>query len=122
MVCIIVHTACTTLGHHGVEVQVLKAAVFLQMLNSCLWLPNTVSCASQPANAMTHNWLPPLDCVLHEIRQYVFCHTSSLIVAHNFAWRLQEAVLRKYGNSEGEVRIMQPRRLADFIEEFMRLL
>ena len=29
---------------------------------------------------------------------------------------LQEAILRKYGNSEGEVKILQPVRLSDFIK------
>ena len=29
---------------------------------------------------------------------------------------MQEAVLRKYGNSDGEVKVLQPVRLSDFIQ------
>lgn len=34
----------------------------------------------------------------------------------SIAVTMQEAILRKYGNSEGEVQIMQPVRLSDFIQ------
>ena len=39
-----------------------KNAPLRQTLISCLWLPDTFTCAFKPGSPMSHIWLPTPDC------------------------------------------------------------
>ena len=60
---------CQQCIHQSARVHLLQSelyVLYVHSLSSCLWLPDTFTCASTPGSPMNHIWLPALEPDLND--------------------------------------------------------